>query len=1244
MNVALPLSTQSSQGTIYIDSCAGVSVFSQAEYFIDLKAPQRPISVSFGPSEPILVSAVGTVAFVVSTDSNDTTIILNNICYVPQQHLNLLSINTLHKHGGGANFDDKPGHVRFNKNVSTKYSLNWQNNLPYVHAAPQKATKAACYAVRRAVPQDLQSRALHQRFCHIGTSKLKTLAKLGFIDPATAAGTKTLDCDDCMLANAHKEPYPSTDLRATQANDVLHADVLYMPARTLDGKEYVLVAIDEYTRYAFVALLRTKAEAGPELLSIFKRAATLHDRNVKHLRTDLGGEFTSTLMQTAKEQLGISDQHVSAECHASNGLVERVLKTLQEMVRSVMQSSKFPPSFWGELLLASVHVYNLLPHKALTEHKSPIPLQLYLSETDDRLQRLYNQLVPLGIQCLVVDIQSKSKLDARSYLGYITGYGPSTQQYRVILQKDATTLRHIIARHVTITGAHHKELFARTQSPFQVPSNCATRTYHPGMTDIYVGVLSKTMHAAQGRQIQIFHPLLHECVFAGVTAPTSNVSEGHAEPAQFDIETSMFQGTALDINKQRNSVERAEVFKFLVTHIMPNFMTDENKLSEREIEVQRALQGTKRQVEDQNPSCSGVHKVPKMEAKTQVSTPTSQAFSWLDKDSNPDDGVESAPKENHCQDFDTFVPDEFGTLPDGFIDPLDLDFDGYASTKSGVTHKVQPTCSASHEVQTPTGALIVEDTGNIQVLSTEALTDDPTAEAAMASSSRLKWIASMQEELSSMLENAVYTLVDRPKNTNVVKCKWVLKIKRNKDNSIDKHKARLVAKGFSQQKGIDYHELWAPTGHHATLRSLFMYALVHGHSVRHIDIKCAFLNGDLEEIVYMEQPPYFHDGTNKVWKLNKSIYGLKQASRQWHKKLKGVLNKCGFVRASYDPALFVDKETHKVLLFMWVDDLFIAASDRDSERLIGTILEEFQGRDLGEAAWLLGMEAKHSKNKGILQLSQRRMIKDMLSRFSIPPNSVKHTPMEQNFLSNYEKVVLSGQHKVVSTENKCRYMQMVGSLNYIATVTRPDISYAVGVLARFMNEPTEHLLKAATRVMKYLATTAEHSLVFRKTNAGPMLSAFSDSDYANDEGPRRSTTGSVVMFNGGCVFWRSKRQPIVSVSSTEAEMIALTATALELEWLKRVLNEDMRYATGLPLIFCDNESTIKLAQNPIASARTRHIDVRHRKIQQFIEDEHMQLKWVSTSKQLADILTKSLPRSEFEGLRDAIGVAPFMDC
>jgi hypothetical protein len=236
---------------------------------------------------------------------------------------------------------------------------------------------------------------------------------------------------------------------------------------------------------------------------------------------------------------------------------------------------------------------------------------------------------------------------------------------------------------------------------------------------------------------------------------------------------------------------------------------------------------------------------------------------------------------------------------------------------------------------------------------------------------------------------------------------------------------------------------------------------------------------------------------------------------------------------------------------------------------------------------------------------------------------------------------MEGKAEQLNTKERQKYMQMVGALQYVATVTRPDISYATSILARYMMSPTQFLLKCVDRVMRYLIETTDYGLIFKKSNGDkPTLVGYSDSDFAGDIIQRRSTSGTLIQCHGNTVYWRSKRQPIVTSSSTEAELVALTACALQVKWLKLLITDDLKVSAKDVTVYCDNQTTVGLAKDPIASDRTKHIEIKHRKIQDLVEKGALRVQWVSTTDQLADMFTKPLPRIQFENLRAQLGVVP----
>jgi hypothetical protein len=352
-----------------------------------------------------------------------------------------------------------------------------------------------------------------------------------------------------------------------------------------------------------------------------------------------------------------------------------------------------------------------------------------------------------------------------------------------------------------------------------------------------------------------------------------------------------------------------------------------------------------------------------------------------------------------------------------------------------------------------------------------------------------------------------------------------------------------------------------------------------------------------------------------------------------------------------------------------VDDLIIVASEKACDAIVDQVLDTFKGRDLGAASWVLGMSIKRDLQSKTIELSQERMIESVLTRFGqenarlswVPLDAVDGPTQDPHGKARERKqkeIALSDNREErdkielqlarydadaepLTKDEHSKYMSIVGTVQYIAVVTRPDIAFAAATLARFMSNPTRHLMNCAIRLLRYLSAT--RNLVLRymcSETDNDMLDGYSDADFAGCSTTSRSTSGIVIMFRGQPVYWRSKRQPIVTSSTTEAELVALNLCALQVQWLKLLLGEDLGIGPLKARLYCDNQSTVQVAHNPISSDRSRHINVKHRKVQELIQDQVMDVKWISTVEQAADILTKQMTRKQFEYLRSKLHVLP----
>jgi len=433
------------------------------------------------------------------------------------------------------------------------------------------------------------------------------------------------------------------------------------------------------------------------------------------------------------------------------------------------------------------------------------------------------------------------------------------------------------------------------------------------------------------------------------------------------------------------------------------------------------------------------------------------------------------------------------------------------------------------------------------------------------------WLGAMGVKLNTFKEIGLYQEVETPPDRKIIDSKWVFKIKRGPNGEIDKYKARLVTKGYTQIEGLDYMDTFAPVTKFTTIRSLLALAAQHNLEVHQVDVKAAFLNGELEEEIYLRPPPGFHDDSKVVWRLQRTLYGLKQASKAWYDTLRKTFESLGFTRSKADHSLFYkDEDSDLLIVAIYVDDKLIFSKNLDAiKHLKLQLSEHFEITDLGEACWILGMEVVHDRQQGIISLSQRHYVKTILDRFGLKDGRSVSTPLETN-----AKLV---KIDVPEVDTKT-YQSALGGLMYAMLATRPDLAYAVGVLSKHAACPRQAHFAALKRVYRYLCGTTDTRLIYRKTSEMSLL-GYIDMDWAGDVNDRCSISGYTFVTAGAAISWSSK-QPSVALSSTEAEYMAAAAAAKEATWLKLLFSEIEPSLSCTPIkLLIDNQSAMSLAKN-----------------------------------------------------------------
>ncbi|KAM1479039.1 hypothetical protein ACFX2I_026387 [Malus domestica] len=485
-----------------------------------------------------------------------------------------------------------------------------------------------------------------------------------------------------------------------------------------------------------------------------------------------------------------------------------------------------------------------------------------------------------------------------------------------------------------------------------------------------------------------------------------------------------------------------------------------------------------------------------------------------------------------------------------------------------------------------------------------------------------EWRDAMVKEFNALQRCGTWSLVPYHSQMNLLPNKWVYKIKRRADGSIERHKARLVANGFHQKQGIDYTETFSPVVKHSTIRMVLSLAVSNKWHVRQLDVQNAFLHGYLAEEVYMRQPAGFVDQQcpTHVCKLQRSLYGLKQAPRAWFQRFSEFLLQLGFQASKCDYSLFVFKNRGVYLiLLIYVDDILLTGnSPVQMNHLIQKLGTLFSMKDLGPLHYFLGVEVTYFHNN--MHLDQSKYALDLLKRTKFMDAKPISTPVPcGQKLSAWD----GETHSDPQT-----YRSVVGALQYL-TITRPDLSYAVNQVCQFMHSPkTTHWL-AVKRILRYVKATYDHGLVYKP--GGMQLSAFSDADYAGDPDTRHSTGGFCIYLGSNLVSWSSKKQKTVSRSSTEAEYRQLAYTAAEISWL-RSLFRDLQLNLACPTIWCDNISSISLASNPVFHSRTKHLEVDYHYVREKVVRGELLVNFICSQDQVADLCTKGLSSARFKML------------
>ncbi|KAI7941321.1 hypothetical protein MJO29_013395 [Puccinia striiformis f. sp. tritici] len=899
---------------------------------------------------------------------------------------------------------------------------------------------------------------------------------------SSAMSTKSANCEICTKAKIHRTPHSRKLPLSTTPFHRLHTDVLQITPISKFGYRYVLVIIDDASRFNRIYLLKSKSESEVKLLSFFEEIKNKLQRMPAYLHSDRGGEFSSLKFLAKIKEYGISIERGPANSPQTNGVAERFNGVILEKIKCMLLQSKIPQSMWHEAACHASTILNILPHSSLNwmSPTSVLVKHNSLIEPD----RTGMPLIPFGAR-VVVHRPESLKVSPTGVELLFLGFEPNSDAARFY---DFLVHRIVISRDYVVPNIE---------------------------VDAGSVVVKKDVKSL---------PNVVQHATKKSSTSYARLPGGYSSSSSSD-----------------SSDDKSSVSDESVAHRSPDPLQDDNhQTSDSDVsfeteaaEVFRRGQKKKELARRQNQSGE------------------------TERPNNVNDSSNGPPNQGRHY-----------SLSNTALNRLKPSWE-YVSDHHPAK-EIRGNVDASNILQTRRRQQLPQASSSIDQQPDIVNLVQPVSMADALASPLEKplWLKAMSNEHASQLAHITGDLVPPPNNEKIIGGMWVLVRKLNEANEVIRHKARWVGFGNHQEPNKHYHMTYASVGRIETFKVLLSIPVTYKWQVFQFDVETAFLHGEMDADVYVRQVSGFEvpGKENWVWKLNKSLYGMKQAPRMWKKHLTETLKTLGLVPSIMDDALFYNSD-RTLFLHMYVDDGLIAYAEK------------------------------------------------ILKAFNMENSNAVKTPLPSNAL---HQVDLESEPFDASIMQKA-----MGYINYLAIHTRPDIVFATNLLSRYSSKPTKHHWSLVKHLLRYIKGTIKFGLEIKDRGMPRDLVGFADADYAMSSRDKKSTTGYVVQFQGNIVCWKSKKQSVVAQSTTEAEFIAINVCAKQLRWLKNLLI-DMKVPVGVPCIRNDNAGAVIISQELRLSENSKHIEIRFQYLRDIVAKNQLTLEDIATDDMIADMLTKPL--------------------
>ncbi|KAF7568846.1 hypothetical protein PtrM4_112490 [Pyrenophora tritici-repentis] len=1024
----------------------------------------------------------------------------------------------------------------------------------------------------------------HRRFAHLGPAKIAKLHEVTTLQKKIQVPEKIEICEVCSLTKMKNSiPKQLREHKATKLA-LVQFDIAGPFPTSLRGNRWFLLIIDSYTRKNWVIPLKKKGDAQREL-QIWK---TFVEHQTGEKVKAAGTDNAPELLQQAEEwrvTQGVEIQPTTIASSHQNGPAERNIQTAEADMRAMLKDAGLPIEFWDEAVEADAYLRNRTNTGPTINGKQVSPEEAFTGTKPsiDHIRvwgsKCYSYINPKTIPA----DQRHDKLVDRGRVGVFMGYSETTnKQFKFYSPELGYTSRTSRLSVDEYTPGGKVELRLRN-----IPAGPqGTQNTMPDRKPR--GRPRKDLESSPAEPME--------------PPPAKSMELSPAEPIE-PSPVELMEPSPVEL-MEPSPVEPMEPSPAEIVEPVPE---NPIELSSAELtpEPVKRHRGRPGKLTTIPPTAPSDERVPNLVDEEGPEEPYTQS---VREEEAPRYFTRQAKRKRSNEEV---VEDErFSKIVKAMLAQA-----GLIEEQTRLSEK----------------AFAATEIAGIQIPQThEQAINDPKYGK--------QWKAAILEEIIALMENRTWEEVPKPKDANMVDSKWVFTVKTNLDGTVERFKARLVARGFTQVHGTDYNETFAPTVRMDTLRLFMATVAAENLECFHFDIKNAFTESHLKEEIFLKQPQGVEVKKGYVLKVLRSLYGLKQAARDWNLLIKKELLAWGFVQSLADPCMFIHEEK-QLRILVYVDDIAVAAKDRAQiDWFYKKLSGRFNTKNLGEIHKILGVRVTRDRKRRTIYLDQEQYIHAVLDKFGMSSKQHRDKKIPSADYTSFRPAT-NNDTRIDITE----YQQVIGSLMFAMVLTRPDIAFTLGKLSQYMSDPAEHHGHALKNLLRYLRSTVTMKLRYGPGGVHSQFVIYSDADWASDMVDRKSVSGSTAMFYGGPISWSSKKQRSVATSSCESEYIALSTCCKQGQWIAQMFR-DLGFPkyigkdTNKVQMLGDNQGAIALTKNPHLHERSKHIDVCYHFIRDLAEQGKLDVAYVPTVDMVADGMTKPLQRVAFEKFKNQLGV------